>query len=233
MSMPEIAYTDIVDKSTWARGPWDNEPDKMQWQDRETGLPCVILRNRIGSWFGYVGVLPGHPLHGVEYGQCPQRCGEDWCEHRPEEILEAHGGIKFTAGRADISQEAWERWRAELLAREEEAKKYPQGEAAELLQEWREALEDYEAWKLGMQQCRVCHVPGEGESDDVWWFGFDCADMGDLCPQMSTWGAPRLKAVLSETYKDVAFVKAECTKLAKQLRAIEAAPAARKMEDPS
>jgi hypothetical protein len=231
MSVPEIEYSEIVDKSEWARGPWDTEPDKAQWQDRATGLPCLIVRSRIGALFGYVGVLPGHPLHGVEYGQCPQRCGEDWCEHRPEEILDAHGGIKFTEGRADISPEAWERWRAELLARDEEAKKYPHGEAAELLTAWREALENHDEWKQRVQQSRVCHIPGQGDTDDVWWFGFDCADMGDLCPQMSTWGVPRLRTVLSETYKDVAFVKAECAKLAKQLRALDVKRHAEEMED--
>ena len=30
-----------VDKSTWARGPWDTEPDKMQWRDEATGLDCL------------------------------------------------------------------------------------------------------------------------------------------------------------------------------------------------
>lgn len=34
--------------------------------------------------------------------------------------------------------------------------------------------------------CRgaICHVPQPGESDDVWWLGFDCAHAGDYCPGM-------------------------------------------------
>lgn len=28
----------------------------------------------------------------------------------------------------------------------------------------------------------VCHVPQQGEPDNVWWFGFDCAHYGDLPP---------------------------------------------------
>lgn len=28
----------------------------------------------------------------------------------------------------------------------------------------------------------VCHTPKEGEPDDVWWLGFDCAHSGDYCP---------------------------------------------------
>ena len=35
----------FVDKSDWDRGPWDDEPDKVQWQDVATGLPCIAVRN--------------------------------------------------------------------------------------------------------------------------------------------------------------------------------------------
>lgn len=28
----------------------------------------------------------------------------------------------------------------------------------------------------------VCHTPKEGEPDDVWWLGFDCAHAYDYCP---------------------------------------------------
>lgn len=42
-TMKTIEYrTD--DKSGWQPGPWMNEPDKKQWQDPETGLPCLIVR---------------------------------------------------------------------------------------------------------------------------------------------------------------------------------------------
>lgn len=33
-----------IDKSAWPRGAWDDEPDKVQWQDPATGLPCLIDR---------------------------------------------------------------------------------------------------------------------------------------------------------------------------------------------
>jgi hypothetical protein len=146
--------------------------------------------------------------------------------------LDAHGGIKFSEKCADTSQEAWTQWRVELLSRQDEAKQYPRGEAAVLLEEWREGLESYDAWKLRMQQVRVCHVAGDGETDDVWWFGFDCADVGDLCPEMSTWGVRKLRALLDETYKDVGYVKAECTKLARQLQAVDVMHRSGNMGDP-
>ena len=75
-------YT-VIDKSAWPRGPWDNEPDKRQWQDEATGLPCMVRRvpNK-GFLCGYVGVHEGHPL--FEQG---------W--DSPAEGLRAHGGLNY------------------------------------------------------------------------------------------------------------------------------------------
>jgi hypothetical protein len=50
-----------ADKSAWGPGPWQDEPDKEQFSDEATGLPCLILRNRRGALCGYVGVTEGHP----------------------------------------------------------------------------------------------------------------------------------------------------------------------------
>lgn len=57
-----------VDKASWPRGPWDDEPDKVQWVDPATDLDCLIVRNHWGAHCGYVGVPPGHPCHGAGYG---------------------------------------------------------------------------------------------------------------------------------------------------------------------
>jgi len=46
-------------------GPWWDEPDKVQWVDRATGLDCLINRNQMGAWCGYVGLPPGHPWRGA------------------------------------------------------------------------------------------------------------------------------------------------------------------------
>jgi hypothetical protein len=54
-------------RDLWPAGPWDNEPDKMQWPDAATGLPCLAVRNAVGAWCGYVGVPPGHAYHGMHY----------------------------------------------------------------------------------------------------------------------------------------------------------------------
>ena len=50
-------------------GPWVAEPDKAQWLDEETGLDCLIVRNRHGALCGYVGLPPVHPLHGKSYDE--------------------------------------------------------------------------------------------------------------------------------------------------------------------
>jgi hypothetical protein len=76
-----------VDKSAWGDGPWQNEPDKKQWVDEETGLPCLIVRNGHGALCGYVGVPNGHPWYGVSYDDVRVE-GDEWPE--------VHGGLTFS-----------------------------------------------------------------------------------------------------------------------------------------
>lgn len=80
--MKTITYR-TIDKTTWPRGPWDKEPDKVQWQDKATGLPCLAVRHPDwGHWCGYVGVAEGHPCFQAEYVDVD---------------LGGHGGINFAA----------------------------------------------------------------------------------------------------------------------------------------
>lgn len=44
-------------KDKWGPGPWQDEPDYMEWIDQDTGYPCKVRRNHDGAWCGYVGVL--------------------------------------------------------------------------------------------------------------------------------------------------------------------------------
>lgn len=150
-----------LDKSAWGDGPWLAEPDKRQWQDGATGLPCLAVRSdATGAWCGYVGVGKDHPMYQAAARDL------DW--------LDVHGGLNFSG--------------ACMHTPEEEG---------------------------------VCHVPAAGESDDVWWLGFDCAHLNDLMPAIEamprdlqhvpTWSAwPR-------HYRTLADVEAECAGLAAQL----------------
>ena len=61
----------------------------------------------------------------------------------------------------------------------------------------------------------ICHVPLPGESDDVWWFGFDCAHSGDLVPSMLAFGAS-----IGDDYRSLDYVIDECSDLAKQLHGL-------------
>lgn len=67
------------DKSTWGPGPWQDEPDKKQWLDKFTHLPCMIRRAN-GAWCGYVGVPRSHPLF----------------ESQNLDDLNVHGGVTFS-----------------------------------------------------------------------------------------------------------------------------------------
>ena len=74
-----------IDRSSWPSGPWDGEPDKIQWPDAATGLPCLAVRNpTYGHWCGYVGLPPGHPLHGVDTDDIDNI------------VSGVHGGINYT-----------------------------------------------------------------------------------------------------------------------------------------
>ena len=79
--METIAYQ-TMDKSDWPAGPWQDEPDKLQFPDPETGMPCLMVRNRLGNWCGYVGVAEGHP----------------WFERDYDELaVDVHYGLTFAA----------------------------------------------------------------------------------------------------------------------------------------
>jgi hypothetical protein len=66
----------------------------------------------------------------------------------------------------------------------------------------------------GNPETGICHL--SNDEDHVWWFGFDCAHAGDIVPTSSH----AVRSVCSEAdwkYRDLAYVQAECEKLAAQL----------------
>jgi len=72
--------TRTFDKSTWGEGPWQTEPDRLEWE--HAGLPCLARRIHHGNWCGYAAVPPGHPLHGKHYDDVE---------------LDAHGGLTYAS----------------------------------------------------------------------------------------------------------------------------------------
>lgn len=70
----------FVDKAEWGPGPWQSEPDKRQWTDPDTGLPCLLVRGPGGHLCGYVGVPADHPWYEKDYDAVD---------------VEVHGGLTF------------------------------------------------------------------------------------------------------------------------------------------
>jgi hypothetical protein len=61
----------------------------------------------------------------------------------------------------------------------------------------------------------ICHVVGEGEDDNVWWLGFDCAHGGDLAPAIiNNW--------MGDVYRNMNYVISQVEHLAAQLHAVRA-----------
>ena len=155
-----------MDKSTWGDGPWQDEPDRVEWRIGE--FVALARRNRMGAWCGYIGLPPGHPWHGLHaFGD----------EHNSLDDIEVHGGINYTDACMVV-----------------------------------EGMDPQEL---------VCHTPLPGESDDVWWLGFDCLHAWDIGPamdaQMREAGlAPMRPNDIVYHYRDVAYVTREVEHLAEQ-----------------
>lgn len=77
-------------------GPWSTEPDKAQWVDEATGLDCLIVRNHGGALCGYVGLPPGHPLHGLDYDEAHERAD-----------IDVHGGLTFADRCQKGDEDGW------------------------------------------------------------------------------------------------------------------------------
>jgi hypothetical protein len=68
-----------IDRSKWESGPWDKEPDRIEFEHAE--LPCLMLRQTSGHWCGYVAVPPGHLLYGKDYDDVD---------------VDVHGGLTYS-----------------------------------------------------------------------------------------------------------------------------------------
>jgi hypothetical protein len=84
--------TNLYDKSSWPRGEWDNEPEKIEFTDEETGYKCTALRNKYnGTWCGYVYIPKGHPSFAIT----------SIFKHD----VDVHGGISYS--NSSIINEEW------------------------------------------------------------------------------------------------------------------------------
>lgn len=191
-----------LDRSTWGRGLWDHEPDKVQWVDEETGYDCLMVRNNFGAWCGYVGVPAEHPWFGVEYSKCKR--GKKCPEYRsyPEQLKELD----------EWPSELREVYRKMLLHRMQ-----GDGDPSCHCKETPEALIDVHGgitfsgkedesddYAKGIRR-----EPQEGRPEVVWFFGFDCSHSDDLTPGLG---------VRLGTYRSREYVETEVAALAGRLR---------------
>lgn len=207
--MTEIAETKI-DKSSWGEGPWQHEPDRKEWRDAATDLPCLAVRHdESGHWCGYVGVTEGHPAYHVHYdGVTPEaakrRSARVMRQMRAVKKL-TDGGVSY----GDAIEKVWGK-----------------GASSEP-----EIVCDLSGISVhgGLTyaaECsgRVFHTPAPGETDKVWWFGFDCAHCDDLSPGtralLRSLGHDR---EVSDVYRTLEYVEFECTSLARQLAEMQKA----------
>lgn len=88
--MKKIEWRKPEKKAEWGPGPWQEEPDTVQWPDEKTGLPCLAKRNMHGgNWCGYVGVAEGHPAFEQHYDAVRRDNDED-------SYIDVHGGLTFS-----------------------------------------------------------------------------------------------------------------------------------------
>ena len=143
------------------------------------GLKCALRRGPFGHWCGYVGILSSHPWFGKRYDDCLLP------EARPT------GETDFT-------------------------RSLPGG----LMRERAEA-------RLRCADDFCLHIPehfidvhggitysepspgGSKEPDGLWWFGFDCAHLGD-----------RTNITPEGVYRDVNYATAETMRMAEQLAGV-------------
>jgi len=80
METKQYTTIDRIEKG-WPSGEWDGGPDKVQWQDETTKMPCLAVRNSWnGNWCGYVGVSETHQHYGKNYDDVD---------------ADVHGGLTF------------------------------------------------------------------------------------------------------------------------------------------
>ena len=198
----------FMNKEGWGDGPWQEEPDKLQWTDAETGLPCLIVRNGVGALCGYVGVSEGHPLFMIKYSDCSLPHAKPRGE-RPQDKEPVFGRV--------MPESMLQRIRERRVCDGEWC-----GHTPEHLLEVHGGI-TFSDFCQPDREHGICHFPSPGEPERVWWLGFDCAHSGDLSPKMNSHLSAEWQERFGDrdTYRTVAYVQAQCAQLARQLAALQ------------
>jgi hypothetical protein len=95
------AMSHKVDRTGWPSGPWDAEPDRVEWPTA-VGYTGLIVRNDLGNLCGYVAVVPGHPAYERTWmsADCYELGDDGKLDYQrqkanPVSDLSVHGGITY------------------------------------------------------------------------------------------------------------------------------------------
>jgi hypothetical protein len=219
----------LRDRTGWEPGPWDDEPDKIEFTTT-VGLPGLIVRSHSGGLCGYVGVPPGHQFYGVDYSQCVRLAAGRECDDAGVNPFDAVREQTGYLGQAVRGLEA-------LQAMQD---KHMNGRRQ---WDWCDHTPENYMWPHGGitysygSSGDICRDPLPGQADGVWWLGFDCDHGGDFSPALQAtvrrvgcYERPpynhraAIKEALStpgwsgvDIYKTVPYVRAEVEQLARQL----------------
>lgn len=221
----EIDPSHVIPHESWPDGPWRDEPDKVIWVDEATGLDCMIVRNKMGTWCGYAGVGVQHPWHGVTYGGCLSKHTPLTLEQRQTEAQEAFDATKeaYTKDPTDLNKSALSLAELSLRPFIDPTLK---DSLFRNMDRWDclgwdhdprcqtpESIINVHGGLTYSDSCQgvICHQHKEGREGDVWWFGFDHGHYVDLSPEMETSLAGRISRLDDKdvTYDPITGVKHE------------------------
>ena len=86
-----------ANKKKWPKGPWTNEPNRVEWE--HSGFRCLALRQpNSGHWCGYVGLKPGHKYYGIPDSVSHYDEDGNEIENQPTcayDLPFGHGGVTY------------------------------------------------------------------------------------------------------------------------------------------
>jgi hypothetical protein len=197
-------------KAKWGPGPWQDEPDRVDFE--HAGLPCAIIRNLhvTGSLCGYVGVPDSHPWWGkdahtcVATPQCPEPPPPDFEQWAKDGMPVPPEGSRW---RASMQEPTWS---------------------------CGHTIGSMVSVHGGITWASTAYFQTKSAYMDHWWFGFDCGHAGDVSPMMKA-TLKQLHALQDpagklaeyeasleelrdwETYRDLPYVRHEVERLAEQI----------------
>lgn len=68
----------------------------------------------------------------------------------------------------------------------------------------------------GDEETGICHVPGPGDPDPLYWIGFDCGHSWDVVPTVDA----KFRLGGDQVYRDYGYVRQETERLADQVLAL-------------